>query len=177
MAVPVENGHTALGGQYEQAPVLGVVVRVRPGLAEGRVRYAVGAVGAATLLVRRVNGQMLGLSRLAYSLATNRQIPSARRPAAPAPRRRPTWSIAVAAVIAFGARRCRTTSSFLAGIFAFGAMLAFAIAHMSVIALRFREAGPRRARSGCRSRSGSRRHGAAAGGARAPCWRSAPGSA
>ena len=30
---------------------------------------------------------------------------------------------------------------FLAGIFAFGAMLTFAIAHMSVIALRFREAG------------------------------------
>ena len=33
-----------------------------------------------------MNGQMLGLARLAYSLATNRQIPSAVGPAAPAPR-------------------------------------------------------------------------------------------
>jgi hypothetical protein len=48
--------------------------------------------------------------------------------------------IAVAAVIAFGLA-LPNDMGFLAGIFAFGAMLTFAIAHMSVIALRFREAG------------------------------------
>ncbi len=102
------------------------------------MRYAIGAVGAATLLVA-MNGQMLGLSRLAYSLATNRQIPSAVGRLHPR-RGTPYVVIAAAAVIAFGLA-LPNDMGFLAGIFAFGAMLTFAIAHMSVIALRFREAG------------------------------------
>jgi APA family basic amino acid/polyamine antiporter len=48
--------------------------------------------------------------------------------------------ICIAAVIAFGLA-APNDIGFLAGIFAFGAMLTFAIAHLSVIALRFREAG------------------------------------
>ena len=86
-----------------------------------------------------MNGQMLGLSRLAYSLATNRQIPSAIGRLHPR-RGTPYVVIAAAAVIAFGLA-LPNDMGFLAGIFAFGAMLTFAIAHLSVIALRFREAG------------------------------------
>ena len=113
-----------------------------------------------------MNGQMLGLSRLAYSLATNRQIPSAVGPPAPAPGT-PYVAITLAAVIAFAAR-VPHDMDFLAGIFAFGAMITFAIAHLSVIALRFREAGrpsafrraalvpvPRAERCRCRRRSGA----------------------
>src|SRR3712207_7689893 len=40
-----------------------------------RSGYAVGLVGAL-LLLAAVNGTMVGLSRVTYSLATNRQIPS-----------------------------------------------------------------------------------------------------
>ena len=94
---------------------------------------------------------MLGLGRLAYSLATNRQIPSARRPAAPSAAARRTsrsrWPRRIAFVLALP-----HDIEFLAGIFAFGAMLAFTIAHVSVIVLRFREPD-RRAPSGCRCRS------------------------
>ena len=86
-----------------------------------------------------MNGQMLGLSRLAYSLATNRQIPSAIGRLHPR-RGTPYVVITAAALIAFGLA-LPNDMDFLAGIFAFGAMLTFAIAHMSVIALRFREAG------------------------------------
>jgi APA family basic amino acid/polyamine antiporter len=84
-----------------------------------------------------MNGQMLGLARLAYSLATNRQIPSgvgrlhARRGT-------PYVTIIIAALIAF-ALSLPHDLDFLAGLFAFGAMIAFALAHLSVIALRFRE--------------------------------------
>ena len=52
-------------------------------------RYVVGAIAAAMLLVA-MNGQMLGLSRLSYSLATNRQIPSAVGPPARSAAERPT---------------------------------------------------------------------------------------
>jgi APA family basic amino acid/polyamine antiporter len=138
MAVPVEGGRTPLSSTFEQAPMLGVAEALDPDWVKDVVRYAIGAMGAATLLVA-MNGQMLGLSRLAYSLATNRQIPSALGRLHPR-RGTPYVVIAVAGVIAFGLA-LPNDMGFLAGIFAFGAMLTFAIAHMSVIALRFREAG------------------------------------
>jgi len=86
-----------------------------------------------------MNGQMLGLARLSYSLATNRQIPSA---AGRLHERRgtPYIAISVAAVLAL-LLAIPHDLEFLAGIFAFGAMVTFAIAHLSVIVLRFRERG------------------------------------
>ena len=95
-----------------------------------------GATAAALLLVA-MNGQMLGLARLAYSLATNRQIPSA---VGRLQRRRgtPYVTIILAALIAF-ALALPHDLDFLAGVFAFGAMLAFSLAHLSIIVLRFRE--------------------------------------
>ena len=92
------------------------------------------------MLIVAMNGQMLGLARLAYSLATNRQIPSA---VGRLTRRRgtPYVAIAIAALLAFGFALPHDLS-FLAGMFAFGAMITFAIAHLSVIVLRFREARP-----------------------------------
>jgi APA family basic amino acid/polyamine antiporter len=136
MATPVVGTRTALGDRYLEAPVLAIVSSYEPGTLLDVSRYAVGATAAALLLVA-MNGQMLGLARLAYSLATNRQIPSA---VGRLHRRRgtPYVTIAMAALIAF-ALALPHDLDFLAGVFAFGAMIAFSLAHLSVIALRFRE--------------------------------------
>jgi len=80
---------------------------------------------------------MLGLARLSYSLAAHRQVPSLLGRLDDR-RHTPYVAIAGAAVIAFGLSLSGDVD-FLIGIFAFGAMLAFAIAHLSIIVLRFRE--------------------------------------
>ena len=138
MAQPVNGGETALGGAYVEAPVLGIVAAYESGWLVDAGRYVVGATAAAVLIVA-MNGQMLGLARLAYSLATNRQIPSAVG-RLQSRRGTPYVAISVAAVIAFAFALSRDLD-FLAGVFAFGAMISFAIAHLSIIVLRFREAG------------------------------------
>ena len=142
MAVPVENGVTQLGERYIEAPVLGIVSGFQPELTADIFSYAVGAVAAAVLF-QAANGQMLGLARLSYSLAMNRQVPSVigrlhQRNSTP------YVAITIAATIAFGLV-LPTDVDFLAGLFAFGAMLAFTLAHVSVIVLRFREPSRRRA--------------------------------
>jgi APA family basic amino acid/polyamine antiporter len=136
MATPVVGTRTALGDRYLEAPVLAIVSSYEPGFLLDAGRYVVGATAAALLLVA-MNGQMLGLARLAYSLATNRQIPSA---VGRLHRRRgtPYVTISIAALIAF-ALAVPHDLDFLAGVFAFGAMIAFSIAHLAVIRLRFRE--------------------------------------
>jgi APA family basic amino acid/polyamine antiporter len=136
MATPVVGDRTALGGTYIEAPVLAIVSSYEPGVVLDVSRYVVGATAAA-LLLAAMNGQMLGLARLAYSLATNRQIPSA---VGRLQRRRgtPYITISLAALIAF-ALALPHDLDFLAGVFAFGALIAFSIAHLAVIRLRFRE--------------------------------------
>jgi basic amino acid/polyamine antiporter, APA family len=136
MASPVVGTRTALGTTYLEAPVLAIVSSYEPGALLDVSRYVVGATAAALLLVA-MNGQMLGLARLAYSLATNRQIPSA---VGRLHRRRgtPYVTIILAALIAF-ALALPHDLDLLAGLFAFGAMLTFSIAHLAVIRLRFRE--------------------------------------
>ncbi|MBA3301765.1 MAG: amino acid permease [Thermoleophilaceae bacterium] len=142
MALPVEGTTTPLGDRWEEAPVLGVVSEFEPTRLMDAFRYAVGAIGAFVLL-EAANSNMLGISRLSYSLATNRQIPSLmgrlyRR------RGTPYVAISMAALFAF-ALVLPSDLDFMAGIFAFGAMLALTIAHVAVIVLRFREPDARRA--------------------------------
>jgi APA family basic amino acid/polyamine antiporter len=136
LAVPVVDGETALGGEYLHAPVVGVVSQFDPEWLRETLRYVVGAVGAL-VLVQAVNGQMLGIGRLVYSLGTHRQIPSLvsrlhRRYATP------YVAIVLAALVAFGLT-VPEDIELLAGIFAFGGALAFTLAHLSVVVLRFRE--------------------------------------
>jgi APA family basic amino acid/polyamine antiporter len=138
MAVPVEGGTTALGGEFAAAPVLGVVWAFDPDWLSTVFRYAVGGLAAA-VLVQAANGQMLGVSRLSYSLATNRQIPSLAGRLHES-RSTPYVAISIAGLIALGLA-VPADVDFLAGLFAFGAMIAFTIAHLSVIELRFRERG------------------------------------
>ena len=75
LALPIEGGETALGDEYLHAPVVGVVSQFDPEWLRETLRYVVGGVGAL-VLVQAVNGQMLGIGRLVYSLGTHRQIPS-----------------------------------------------------------------------------------------------------
>ena len=136
-ALPVSGGETALATQYLDAPILGVADNLDPGSVLSDVLVPVVAVVAALTLVAGVNGATLGMSRLGYQLATNRQIPSAIGRLHPT-RSTPFVIIAIAAVLATALVVPRDLD-FLIGIYAFGAMLAFTIAHVSVIALRFRE--------------------------------------
>ena len=74
-ALPVHDGHTALAGRYLNDPVIGIVTQMHPHWLAQSLRYLVAALATLTL-VAAANSAMLGLSRLAYSLSTNRQIPS-----------------------------------------------------------------------------------------------------
>jgi basic amino acid/polyamine antiporter, APA family len=135
-ALPVHDGVTALGTTHIKAPVLGVVEAFHPQWLADLLKYAV-AIGGALSLFAAAGSAMLGVSRVGYSLATNRQIPSA------VGRLHGRWGtpyviIGAAAIAAAGLVLPRDLE-FLVGIYAFGALLAITIAHVSVIALRFRE--------------------------------------
>jgi APA family basic amino acid/polyamine antiporter len=135
-ALPVHHGVTALGTTHIKAPVLGVVEGFHPHWLAELLKYLV-AIGGAAGLFAAAGSAMLGVSRVGYSLATNRQIPSA------IGRLHGGWGtpyvvIGAAALIA-AALVLPTNLDFLVGIYAFGAMLAFTISHASVVALRFSE--------------------------------------
>lgn len=135
-ALPVHDGHTALGGRYLSAPVVGIVSRVHPHWLAKTLEYLVGATAAVTL-VAAANSAMLGLSRLAYSLSTNRQIPSGLGRLHPV-RSTPYVLIILAGLLA-AALAAPENLDFLVGIYAVGATLAFTIAHLSIIRLRYAE--------------------------------------
>jgi APA family basic amino acid/polyamine antiporter len=141
LTVPA-TGPEGLGGRYLEAPVLGIVAAFEPPAMGQVFVYAVAAVAAFVLFVG-LDTFTLGLARLVYSLATNRQIP---RTLGRLHGRHGTPSVAIfgAGAIAF-VLVATSDLEFLAGLFAFGAMLSFAIAHISLIVLRFREPGARRA--------------------------------
>jgi basic amino acid/polyamine antiporter, APA family len=145
MAVPVvatpQGPETELAGRFIEDPVLGVVQSYEPGWLADVMQWVV-VVIAPAVLVWAASTSMLGLSRHVYSLATNRQIPSwlgklGRRYTTP------HVAIAIAAVMAFGLV-LPGDIKFLAGVYAFGALLAISIAHLAVIRLRVVEPGRER---------------------------------
>ncbi len=153
-AQPVVEGVTKLGTTYHDAPVLGVAAAFEQGWLRDGLRYAVAAVAAVTLIAA-ANSAMLGLSRLAYSLATNRQVPSAIGRLHPT--RFTPWVLIVLASALAAALALPHDLDLLLGLYAFGALLGLTIAHASIIRLRFSE--PRRARTygmpfGLRTRRG-----------------------
>jgi APA family basic amino acid/polyamine antiporter len=139
MAVPVVAGpdgpHTALGSEFVEAPILGVVSSFPSGVADV-MRWFVALV-AAPVLFWAVTTSMLGVSRHIYTLAINRQIPSwlgklSSRHATP------QVAIAISGAIAIGLV-VPTNVKLLAGIYAFGATLAITIAQLSILRLRVTE--------------------------------------
>ncbi len=137
MAVPVVAGphgpETALGHRYVEAPVLGVVSAYHPVWVSDAMRWLV-VIVATPVLFWAVTTALLGVSRHIYTLAINRQIPSwlgklNSRHATP------QVAIAISGVIAIGLV-LPTNVKLLAGLYAFGAMLAITIAQLSILRLR-----------------------------------------
>jgi APA family basic amino acid/polyamine antiporter len=135
-AFPVVGNATGLSRFYLEAPVLGIAEAFPQQWLADAFKYTI-AVAASATLIAASNSAMLGLSRLAYSLSRNRQIPSALGRLHPT-RSTPFVLIGIAAVIA-GALVMPEDLDFLVGIYAFGALLALTIAHLSIISLRYRE--------------------------------------
>src|SRR5271163_4455071 len=135
-ALPVHDGHTELATRYVNAPMIGIVAQVHPHWLEQTLTYLVAGLASLTL-VAAANSAMLGLSRLAYLLSTNRQIPSGLGRLHPQ-RSTPYVLIILAGLIA-AALVAPENLDFLIGIYAFGAMLAFTIAHLSICRLRYTE--------------------------------------
>jgi basic amino acid/polyamine antiporter, APA family len=137
-AMPVVNGETQLAlpkdeGGYSTDPVLGVVAHLDLGALQGAAEIYVGIL-AATILFIATNAGLIGVSRLTYSMGQYRQLPERIRVL------HPRFRTPYVAIILFGLVACVTIlpgqADFLGTIYAFGAMLSFTIAHMSVIALR-----------------------------------------
>ena len=140
MALPLVSGpggtETALGTTFIENPVLGVVQSFEPQWVADVMQFAVVLI-VPVALIWAANTAMLGLSRHVYVLATNRQIPSwlgklNRR------WQTPHVAILLAALLAF-VLVTPTDVELLGGLFAFGATIAFTIAHASIIKLRISE--------------------------------------
>jgi APA family basic amino acid/polyamine antiporter len=144
-ALPVQKAahggyQTLLGlppdqGGFENDPVLGLVEHL--GL-HGSVLHAakiyVGIL-AATILFIATNAGVIGASRITYAMSTYRQLPELFR------RLHPRFKTPALALIVFAGIipvvvLLPGQTTFLGDMYAFGAMLSFTIAHLSVIALR-----------------------------------------
>jgi APA family basic amino acid/polyamine antiporter len=136
MALPVRGNETSLSRNFLEAPMLGIAESFPEHWLRDTLKYLVAAAAAATLIAA-ANSAMLGLSRLAYSLSTNRQIPSALGRLHPT-RSTPYVLIIIAAAIA-GALTVPQDLDLLVGIYAFGALLGLTIAHLAICRLRYIE--------------------------------------
>jgi basic amino acid/polyamine antiporter, APA family len=136
-AMPVVGGETSLARNYLEDPLIGVAANLDPNEPLSDVLVYLVGIGAAVTLVGAAQGAMLGLSRLGYLLATNRQVPSALGRLHPT-RSTPYVLIGLGALLAV-VLVIPLDLEFLVAAYAFGSLLAFTIAHLSVIVLRFRE--------------------------------------
>ena len=125
-------------GTWVEAPMLGVVDAFSQDWLREPLRYLV-AVSAIAILAAACNAAMLGVSRLGYSLAINRQLPSR------IGYLHPKWSTPVVIIVigTLVAILLLVTEDleFLLGISAFGATAAFTIVCLSVCRLRWKEPG------------------------------------
>ena len=144
-AYPAENGATALGDQWLEAPLVGIAAAFDgslPSFLVDALRIAVGISGVL-ILVGAATTSVSGITRLTYSLAEHGQLP---REFARLERRALVSSeaiiiasglaIGLILITEFGADGDPT---FLAGIYSFGVLIAFTAAQLAVIRLRIRE--------------------------------------
>jgi len=122
-------------GGFKNDPVLGLVEHL--GL-HGQVLQAskiyVGIL-AATILLIATNAGVIGASRITYAMASYRQLPEVFRRLHPK-FKTPWLSLLVFAGLLSIVVLLPGRTDFLGNMYAFGAMLSFTIAHVSVIALR-----------------------------------------
>jgi basic amino acid/polyamine antiporter, APA family len=122
-------------GGFKNDPVLGLVEHL--GL-HGQVlqvsKIYVGIL-AATILLIATNAGVIGASRITYAMATHRQLPEVFRRLHPK-LKTPWLSLVFFAGLLSILVLLPGKTDFLGDMYAFGAMLSFTIAHLSVIALR-----------------------------------------
>jgi len=140
-ALPVVGNATSLARNYLEAPLIGIAEAFDEDWLANGFKFTL-AVLATVTLVAAANSAMLGLSRLAYLLSTNRQIPSAVGRLHPT-RATPYVVIAIGSLMAMGLVLPEDID-LLVGIFAFGALVGLTIAHLSIVVLRYREPDRRR---------------------------------
>jgi APA family basic amino acid/polyamine antiporter len=142
-AFPVSNGETALGEEWLLAPLLGIVevlgADLSPWLADA-LRIFVGVSGALILLAAATTS-MSGFGRLAYSLGEHGMLP---RTFGRLGRRTLISPAALVSVVVIAAGGLIVVTAvtddevaFLAALFSFGVLLAFAAAQVAVVRLRF----------------------------------------
>jgi len=129
---------TLLGSAYLQDPVMGLVASLPDDLEwlKAILRPWVAIVIAIALLLA-ANAVIGGSARIIYSLARHRQVPAALG-RVNASRMTPYVGIVLFGVAA-AVLLIPRDPMLLLGLFGFGAMLAFTMTHLSVIALRYRE--------------------------------------
>ena len=143
-AFPVENGETALGEEWLKAPLAGIVDALQgslPGWLGDGLRVYVGLTGALVLLAAATTS-ISGFTRLAYSLGEHHQLPRSfgrlnRRTLISPQAILAAAGISIALVIGTGV--VSDDVAFLASLYSFGVLLAFAAAQLAVIRLRFTE--------------------------------------
>jgi len=137
-AMPVKDGVTTLAlskadGGYADDPILGVVENMHLGALQHPAEIYVGVLAASILFIA-TNAGMIGVSRLTYSMGQHRQLPDRMR------QLHPKYRTPYIAILLFGFIACLTIvpgqAEFLGKIYAFGAMLSFTVAHVSVCVLR-----------------------------------------
>jgi basic amino acid/polyamine antiporter, APA family len=128
---------TALGGFFQNDPVLGIVSRLGlHGTVLTFARYYVGIL-AATILFIATNAGMIGISRLSWSLAEHRQLPSLFSQLH-SKYRTPWFTLVFFSALA-GILILYGNTEVLGNLYSFGAMLSFTIAHAAIIALRIKD--------------------------------------
>ncbi|HEV3285083.1 MAG TPA: universal stress protein [Solirubrobacteraceae bacterium] len=133
---------TALGGQFQNDPVLGIVEHLGlHGTLLHISQYYVGIL-AATILLIASNAGMIGISRLSWSLAEHRQLPSLFS------RLHPKFRTPWFTLVFFSGLACTLilygNTEVLGNLYSFGAMLSFTTAHVAIIALRVKDPGRER---------------------------------
>ncbi len=128
---------TDLSDKFINNPVQGIVENL-PLAFTSILKLWVGILAAIILFIA-ANAGMLGMSRLAYSMGQNRDLPPA------VSRLHPTRRTPATAIIIFGVISALLIIpgklEILAAAYVFGAMLSFTFAHASIIGLRVREPG------------------------------------
>ncbi|MBA2462353.1 MAG: APC family permease, partial [Actinobacteria bacterium] len=141
-AFPAQDGETALGEEWLFAPLAGIVSALGlPGGLEDVLRVYVGLTGALVLLAAATTS-ISGFTRLAHSLGEHEQLPRSfgrlnRRTLVSPQAILAVSAISIALVI--GTRMAGDDVVFLASLYSFGVLLAFAAAQIAVIRLRVQE--------------------------------------
>ncbi len=138
-AMPVTQGAdgeytTALGTEFADDPVLGIVENLGLGAALTDALEVYVGILAAVILLIATNAALIGLSRLTFSMGQYRQLPEALRQI------HPKFKTPYVALIVFSGVAILVMApgqtTFLGTIYAFGATLSFTVAHVSLVRLR-----------------------------------------